>query len=104
MYFDWTPSQATNIISLYTYIKIKQNNQYIWTKNGCFTGTACQHSGNKKRPPFCCPKPEVLSGALPAERLVALEGEELASEEVKDKRRLGKKLRAWNHEIEMGVS
>ena len=43
-----------------------------------------------KTPPFCCPKPEVLSGALPAERLVALEGEELASEEVKDKRRLGK--------------
>ena len=43
----------------------------------------------------------MLSGALPAERLVALEGEELASEEVKDKRRLGKKMRAWNHEIEI---
>lgn len=40
--------------------------------------------GRPKTPPFCSQKREVLSGALPAERLVALEGEELASEEVKD--------------------
>ena len=33
MYFDWTPSQATNIIRL-PIKEIKQNNQYIWTKNG----------------------------------------------------------------------
>ena len=58
--------------------------------------------GTKNGRLFAVRTPEVLSGALPAERLVALEGEELASEEVKDKRRLGKKMRAWNHE--MGVS